>query len=340
MCPLKLIPKIFLFDEDEIPAELRAQRALNKARVPEIAHYLIDNPTEYVFSSITASIDSAVRFEPEDDHNGFVGKLIAPMSAKFIINDGQHRRAAIEEALRVRPELGDETISVVFFVDGGLHRSQQMFADLNKHAIRPTKSLGILYDLRDPLSQLARKLIEKVSFFNGLTETEKTTISNRSRKLFTLSSIYQGTRALLNRQRHRKSGRLPPDEERLAIEFWSEVGKHIPEWNMALNRKVAAAELRHDFIHAHGLALHALGIMGHSLIASEPKRWKEKLRALGKLNWSRSNATLWEGRAMIGGRVSKAHSSVVLTAGVLKRTLNLPLSPEEQKLENSLTKRN
>ena len=39
MCPLKLIPKIFLFDEDEIPAELRAQRALNKARVPEIARY-------------------------------------------------------------------------------------------------------------------------------------------------------------------------------------------------------------------------------------------------------------------------------------------------------------
>src|SRR5437763_7550346 len=63
MCPLKLIPKIFLFDEDEIPAELRAQRALNKARIPEIARYLVDNPKEYVFSSITASIDGNVRFE-------------------------------------------------------------------------------------------------------------------------------------------------------------------------------------------------------------------------------------------------------------------------------------
>jgi DNA sulfur modification protein DndB len=340
MCPLKLIPKIFLFDEDEIPAELRAQRALNKARVPEIAHYLIDNPTEYVFSSITASIDSAVRFEPGGENNGFIGKLIAPMSAKFIINDGQHRRAAIEEAIKVRPELGDETISVVFFVDGGLRRSQQMFADLNKHAIRPTKSLGILYDLRDPLSQLSRKLIEKVSFFNGLTETEKTTISNRSRKLFTLSSIYQGTQALLNKHKNRRLGRVSLEEERLAIEFWNEVGKHIPEWEMALARKVAAAELRHDFIHAHGLALHALGIMGHSLIAAESKKWKERLRALSKLDWSRSNTRIWEGRAMIGGRVSKAHGNVVLTAAILKRTLSLPLSPEEQKLENSLTKRN
>ena len=39
------------------------------------------------------------------------------MTSRFIINDGQHRRAAIEEALKERPELGDETIAVVFFLD-------------------------------------------------------------------------------------------------------------------------------------------------------------------------------------------------------------------------------
>src|SRR5207244_2359567 len=30
MCPLRLIPRIFLFDEDELKPELRAQRFLNK----------------------------------------------------------------------------------------------------------------------------------------------------------------------------------------------------------------------------------------------------------------------------------------------------------------------
>src|SRR5437762_1856336 len=81
--------------------ELRAQRALNRARVPEIARYLIENPKEYVFSSITASMDADVDFTPTD--SDFIGKLTIPMSAKFIINDGQHRRAAIEEALKERP---------------------------------------------------------------------------------------------------------------------------------------------------------------------------------------------------------------------------------------------
>ncbi len=338
MCPLKLIPKIFLFDEDEIPSDLRAQRSLNRTRVPEIAHYMIENPKEYVFSSITASIDGEVRFQALEEsgpHNN-LGQLVVPMTVKFVINDGQHRRAGIEEALKERPELGDETISVVFFVDARLQRSQQMFADLNKHAIRPTKSLGILYDLRDPLSQLARKLITAVPVFKGLTETEKTSISNRSIKLFTLSSIYQGTRALLNKPKH---GRISAQEEVLAVEFWTEVGKHIPEWQLCQQRKVSAAELRRDFIHAHGIALHTLGIVGRALIGAEAKRWKDRLKALAKVDWSRTNTKLWEGRTMVGGRVSKARTHVILTAAALKRAVELPLSPEEERIDAQFRKR-
>ena len=337
MCPLKLIPKIFLFDEGDIPPEIRAQRTLNKARVPEIAQYISENPKEYVFSAITASIDGAVDFQSTDSTNNSrnIGQLVVPMTAQFIINDGQHRRAAIEEALKERPELGDETIAVVFFLDPGLQRSQQMFADLNKHAVRPSKSLGILYDYRDPQSTLAKKLMSAVPVFSGLTETEKTTISNRSIKLFTLSSIYQGTRALLNKP---KAGKISPGEEKLAIEFWTTVCSYMPEWKLAHERKVSSAELRRDYIHAHGLALHALGLVGHDLIATAPKNWQGRLRALEKVDWRRANTKLWETRAMIGGRVSKAHNNVILTTVALKQVLKVPLAPEEKKVEDSFQK--
>src|SRR5262245_50061633 len=134
MCPLRLIPRIFLFDEEELKPELRAQRVLNRARVPEIARYMLQNRNGYTFSALTASIDADVKFVPlgSDDGEKKVGQLRIPMNARFVINDGQHRRAAIEAALHENAELGDETISVVFFVDVGLARSQQMFADLNR----------------------------------------------------------------------------------------------------------------------------------------------------------------------------------------------------------------
>ena len=70
MCPLKLVPRIFIFDEEELDPSLRAQRTINRTRVPEIARYIVNNPEEYVFSSITASINSSVEFEPVPANTG------------------------------------------------------------------------------------------------------------------------------------------------------------------------------------------------------------------------------------------------------------------------------
>jgi DGQHR domain-containing protein len=191
MCLLRLIPRIFLFDEDELRPELRAQRSLNKTRIPEIARYILRHSRTYTFSALTASIDGEVRFEAlgDQDAERSIGHLHIPMKARFVINDGQHRRAAIEAALRENPDLGDETIAVVYFMDVGLKRCQQMFADLNRYAIRPTTSLSILYDSRDADAQIAKDLLHKVAVFTDLIETERSTISNRSIKLFTLSGI-------------------------------------------------------------------------------------------------------------------------------------------------------
>ena len=97
MCPLRLLPKIFLFDEEELVPELRAQRTLNKSRLPEMARYVLDNKDSYVFSAITASIDGDTRFEAliEEGDGKRIGLLHVSMEAQFIINDGQHRRGPL-----------------------------------------------------------------------------------------------------------------------------------------------------------------------------------------------------------------------------------------------------
>ncbi|MBP7508131.1 MAG: DNA sulfur modification protein DndB [Prolixibacteraceae bacterium] len=336
--PLKLIPKIFIFDESEIPPKMRAQRVLNHARIPQIANYIISNPKDYIFSSLTASIDGRVEFTPFGEKGNFskIGTISIPLTARFIINDGQHRRAAIEEALKSCPELGNESISVVLFLDSGLKRSQQMFADLNKHAVQPTRSLGILYDSRDPLAKLAIELADTVPIFKGLTDFEKSTISNRSIKLFTLSSIYQATQSLLKKTKN--SLNISPEERQTAFDYWDEVAKNIPEWCLIIDRKVTSSELRKDYVHVHGVILHALGMAGKTLLEKSPDTWKQELIKLRSVDWSRSNASLWEGRSMIGGRISKAQMNLVLTSNAIKNILGLPLSVEEQQAEDAFQK--
>ncbi|MDO6562652.1 DNA sulfur modification protein DndB [Amphritea sp. 1_MG-2023] len=332
MCPMRLIPKIFVFDEEEVPPELRAQRILNRSRIPEMANYLINNPQGYTLSAITASIDEQVHFEPMADTGPGVnlGMLTVPMDAQILINDGQHRRAAIEEAIKESHELGHDHIPVLFFVDEDLKRSQQMFADLNKYAVRPNDSLSTLYDHRDPSSDLARHVVANVECFRRLTEMDKSSLSNRSTKLFTLSSIKMANRSLL-----RKSAKdqVSDEEKTLATEFWTEVCKHIPDWNAAQHKQVSTSELRQNYVHSHGVTLQALGSAGADLLSQHQDKWQTHLKGLNDIDWSRSNVTIWEGRALMYGKLSKARANVALTANLIRQHIGVTLTAENLTLE-------
>ena len=338
MCPLRMIPKILLFNEDEaaLPPEMKAQRTLNRNRIPELSNYILDNPDDYAFSSITASIDAKVDFEAlgDDPHSSRIGLLHIPMDARFIINDGQHRRAAIEMALKQNPDIGDESIAVVFYVDRGLERCQQLFADLNRYTVKPSRSLGVLYDHRDDMAQLTRLVVLKSKIFKDLTEMERSSLAKRSRKLFTLSAIYGATNALLHKLQFDDINRAAE----AAVQYWEQVSKQFPEWSMVQERKATSGEIRQDYIHPHSIALQSLGRVGNYLLSRKPDSWKAYVDKLKDIDWSRDNATFWEGRAMIGGRLSNANQNILLTATAIKTKLDLDLLADEEKAENALRK--
>ncbi|MEQ1853265.1 MAG: DNA sulfur modification protein DndB [Chthoniobacteraceae bacterium] len=334
MWTLRMLRQLSIFDEKELPPELRAQRVLNKARIPEMAGYILDNPKDYVFSAITASIDSKVTFEPMPGQDR-LGTLKVPMDAKFIINDGQHRRAAILAALDQKPELAYETIAVVFFLDIGLSRCQQMFADLNRYAIRPSRSLGLLYDHRNDKAKLARLVVMKSEIFRDIVDLEKSSLALRSRRLFTLSAFFNACADLVQ---DLATGNLEEDAK-LARDYWEAVARQFPSWAQVRAGRMPASEVREGYIHSHGIALQALGRAGNALLKTWPAKWRGKLSVLQDIDWSRANAKLWEGRALIGGKVSKVTTNVTLTANVVKRALGLPLTEEEQRVEDACNRR-
>ena len=328
MWSLRMLRQISIFDEDELPPELRAQRIINKARIPEIAGYILENQDDYVFSALTVSIDSDVTFEPLPGQDK-LGLLRVPMDARFIINDGQHRRAAIIAALEQRPELGHETIAVVFFLDIGLERCQQMFADLNRYAIRPSRSLGLLYDHRSDKARLAKLVIMKSEIFRDIVDMERSSLAMRSRKLLTLSAFYNACADLVDGM---ATGNLTEDAD-LARGYWEAVAQYFPSWAHVREGRIPASEVREGYIHSHGIALQALGKAGNALLKLHPKNWRKRLENLNSIDWSRSNAKTWEGRALIGGKVSKVTMNIVLTTNIIKKVLSLPLDEEQQRIE-------
>jgi DNA sulfur modification protein DndB len=158
---------------------------------------------------------------------------------------------------------------------------------------------------------------------------ERSSIANRSLKLFTLSGIYYATGALL---RKGAEDEISPQEEQIAIAYWMALCDVIPEWHERVMRSTSSLELRRDYIHFHSVTLQALGLVGADLIATYPRNWQQQLVKLRALDWRRSNA-LWEGRAMVGGQLSKARSHIIRTVSAIKQVLGLPLAPEEMRME-------
>lgn len=310
MCTLKAVSKIFTFKDVDIPAEHRAQRTLRKSRIPRIRDYMLQNPTDYTFSSITVSVDGKVLFRPTTKGSD-TGTISISQNASILINDGQHRAAAIQEAVEEDPELGRDNISVVFFEDLDLQKSQQMFADLNKHAVKPTKSLGILYDRRNDFATFVVDMSRQVDIFRNRIEMEKTSISNRSTKFFTLSGIEMATKDLLG-----KSKNLSEREKKTAIAFWNEVGKNIPEWGLLMDKKVTPAEIRQEYVHANTNMLEAIAIAGNTLIKKFPNNWKRKLAGLQRVDWGRANPE-WDGNIIIRGKMTKTKAGMNNAAKIL-----------------------
>ena len=331
MCPLKIIPKLFVFTEFDLPPELRAQRTLRATRIPAIKNYILNNPKDYIFSSLTASVDGTMKFEstPSLGKDGKLGRLYVSMESRLLINDGQHRRQAIEEALKENPDLAHEMISVVFFEDKGLVRSQQMFSDLNKNAVKPTKSLNILYDHRDEFAKFIVAMCNEIEIFSGKVELEKTAISNRSTKFFTLNGIADATRKFLGI----KGTKISADEQNMAKEFWNNIAKNIPEWQLLMQKRVSASELRNGYVHSHTNLLNAIGTVGNVLLNEYPSDWKQKLAHLQDIDWSRNNPE-WEGKLLLKGRMLKSKLGIDLAANAILKKCGLHLSDERLGYEN------
>ncbi|HUA69246.1 MAG TPA: DNA sulfur modification protein DndB, partial [Candidatus Saccharimonadales bacterium] len=321
VCVMKLtaIPKMFTFrDWIMFTPEDREQRVLNKNRIPDIAGYMLDHEDGYLFSSITASYRCNVRFEPVNtDGLGFLEMDFE--DADFVINDGQHRCAAIAQAIRENPALGEESISVLLFPYESKERVQQMFADLNRHVVKTNNATNIIFDHHDTMGRVTKEVCEQVAAFQGLVDMEHQSLPARSEKVFTLYSLYDATKELVA---DKTNGTDAGFEELVtaAVEYWTTVSKFMPDWQKVRNREMRPIELRQENISTHSVVLRALGGVGGELMKLYPSEWKTRLADLKTVNWSKRNRD-WENVCMVANSVVANRQARVATKAYLKRKL-------------------
>lgn len=330
MVPLKMLKYLFPEDKEFVIPEYRAQRKMNESRIPVITKYILDNENSYVFSALAASIDGEFKFIPSGEAG--LGMLEISLDAKFLINDGQHRKAAIEQALLKKPELGDESISIVFYKDLGLKCSQQMFTDLNKHAVKTSKSIAELYDFRDELAVVTRKIVKEIPFFNEYVDKEKDMLGKFSSSLFTLNTIYTANKRILSK------GKCDKEFEEFCIKYWTNVSKNIVPWIELQAKKISKKELREQYLIVQSVIIQSFGKLGNYFYKNKNIDMVKRLLLLKNIDWRRS-ADCWYLRVIKeNGRMINNEKAICLATNMLKLSLNLHLSENEKYTEEEFDK--
>lgn len=325
MIPLRYLAKILPEPGEYLPPEMRSQRRINEQRIPGMKNYIIDNRDTYIFSSLTASIDGEFHFEEQGIEN--VGNLKISMDAKILINDGQHRRAAISQALLEDDTLGDETISVVFFEDRGLKQSQQMFSDLNMNAQKSSNSINTCFETRDALAVITKEIVANNEFLCKYTDLEKDNLGKNSSKLFTLYNIYRVNKKIVGKDI------INDKTESFLQEFWTCVVNSIPEWSELERKEITKKDLREEYVTTLGVTLLSFSRIGLWLFKNEKYSVREYIEKFKLIDWRRSNK-IWVNRMIRpNGKIINNENAICLIGNAIKKEIEMPLTREEEKRE-------
>lgn len=242
-------------DELHTSKSLRDQLQRNLTEnYKSIKDYILNHNDRFFNALVLAVYDgepiwNAIEVDFKDDTYHTMGFLQLNGEEKIFPVDGQHRVEGIKAALKVKQELKDETIAVIFIghqkSEQGMEKTRRIFTTLNRYA-KPVK-LGdiIALDEDDIVAITTRELLESYPLFMGQkisnAKNSKAIPDSDTNAFTTLMSLYESHLTLYKyfKQHHdrkskpyssteiKESLKLRPNQSSLnafksfVIDFWN-----------------------------------------------------------------------------------------------------------------------
>lgn len=160
------------------------QRVIRRKRGKEIQRYIIKqeqrffnslivavyegDPNWYGITNLRPNKELDIRKVPDEVIES-IGILRLSGTERLFALDGQHRLVGIKEALKEKPERGDDELAVIFIAhktdSAGKERSRRLFTTLNKNAKPVSKGEIIALDEDDAMAITVRRLVMENPMF-------------------------------------------------------------------------------------------------------------------------------------------------------------------------------
>ena len=287
-----------------------ADEVMNRPLIPqhvnEIAKYLLETD-QYILPPFIFNSNTPIKVFTYGAGPVKFGYAVMPIDVELYVTDGQHRLKAIEKVLPEKPDLRNDSVTVLVVQEADMDQIHQDFADCAKNKPIPPALLAA-FDVTDPLAKLTRTITKDLVIFNGRIDKISRTIGKDTKYMFTMSQLRIGVAEFLF-----GSSRKPVIEshfrqsksefllmlERLKI-FYTEFAKNNDTWRLLLQPASQTVnlnlyDLRQQRVDFNTVGFQVLSRIGHLIFFGQEFTDLQRealIKALAGLDYTRDSA-LW-----------------------------------------------
>jgi DGQHR domain-containing protein len=236
------------------------------------------------------------------------GYAVLPSNVELYVTDGQHRIKAIEKAVQERPELLNDSATVLVVQEDDIDQIHQDFADCAKNKpISP--ALLTTFDVSDALSKLTRDISKDLVIFAGRIDKISRTVNEKdSDYLFTMNQLRLGIAEFLFGSSQKKTIESCKNQNRhqlkLLLEkaryFYTEFATHNDGWTLLLKPKseglnLDLSKLRKERIDFYSVGLQLISRVGHLILFENDFTEEQRnllIKTLANLDYKRTTS-MW-----------------------------------------------
>ena len=356
----------------DMSLEERYQREINYNRVKrQIAPYLVDdddrffgafivsmlNADEVTFEGITSIYKGNVPNLYKSAGSAF-GFLTLQGSELLVPLDGQHRLAALGFAITGKDEKQQpipdfearadvaEDICTVMIIRHDEMKSRKIFNKVNRYAKKTTKAEDLITADDDIIAVIVRETIVGVTnaIPDSLVNAKSNTLTPKAKEFTTLSTLYEGTKYLLENTHQKINTMSLPDKATQSImrqeakDFWEKVCAEVYLFMDALHDPsedgdARRREIRADYLLGKPVAQWALvqaivRLCNENDDTGTRMSLSEACKRVNQLDWS-SSEPRWQQVLMNGDRVLSGRSAVNFASQIITYWLGKDLNNEQ-----------
>jgi DGQHR domain-containing protein len=288
------------------------EEKMNRPKIPshvnEIAKYLLYTD-KYILPPFIFNCNTPLKVFSYGTGPVQSGYAIISSDIELYVTDGQHRLEAIKKVLPERPELRNDSVTVLVVQEEDMDQIHQDFADCAKNQPIP-KALRAAFDVSDTLSKLARQISLDLDIFKDRIDKLSGSVGKAPDYMFTMNQLKMGVAEFLfgssRKQVLESHINVNQTEHEIMLRktkyFYTEFAKHNEVWNhlcqpSSQTRGLNLYDIRQERIDFNSVGFQIISRVGYLIFNTTPgfsDVQKETLiKALASLDYSRE-CELWQ----------------------------------------------